>query len=55
MKCSKTVLREKFTVLNYNRGVPVVVQGVKNPNSIHEDANSIPSLTQWVKLSRAAA
>ena len=34
---------------NCNLGVPVVAQGVKNPTSIHEDAGSIPDLTQWVK------
>ena len=30
-------------------GAPVVAQQVKNPTSIHQDASSIPSLTQWVK------
>ena len=30
-------------------GVPIVVQWVKNPTSIHEDASSIPGLTPWVK------
>ena len=30
-------------------GVPIVVQGVKNPTSIHEDVGSIPALAQWVK------
>ena len=30
-------------------GVPVVAQQVKNMASIHEDAGSIPGLTQWVK------
>ena len=30
-------------------GVPVVVQWVKNPTSVHEDSGSIPGLDQWVK------
>ena len=30
-------------------GIPVVAQGVKSRASIHEDACSIPGLTQWVK------
>ena len=28
-----------------------MAQQVKNPNSIHEDAGSIPGPTQWVKES----
>ena len=30
-------------------GAPVVAQEVTNPTSIHEDAGSIPGLTQRVK------
>ena len=30
-------------------GVPIVVQGVKNPISIHEDSGSILGFTLWVK------
>ena len=30
-------------------GVPIVVQWVTNPTSIHEDVGVIPGLTQWVK------
>ena len=30
-------------------GVPVVVQQVRNPTSIHADMGSIPDLTPWVK------
>ena len=30
-------------------GVPFVAKGVKHPTSVHEDAGSIPGLTQWVK------
>ena len=31
------------------QGVPIVAQQVKNPTSTHEDAGSIPGLTQGVK------
>ena len=34
---------------NENKPVVVVTQGVKNLTSIHEDADSIPGLTQWAK------
>ena len=30
-------------------GVPIGVQWVKNPTSIHENVGSIPSPPQWVK------
>ena len=30
-------------------GVPVVVQWVTNPTSIHEDSGLIPGLAQWFK------
>lgn len=30
------------------RGVPTVGQQIQNPANIHEDANSIPGLAQWV-------
>ena len=33
----------------FNISVPVVAQQVNNLTSIHEDAASIPGLTQWVK------
>ena len=32
------------------KGVPLVAQRVKNPNSIHEDTGLIPGLAQWVKF-----
>ena len=39
----------KTTHTHTHRGVPVVVQQVKNTTSIHEDGGSIPGLVQWVK------
>ena len=35
-------------------GIPIVAQRVKNPTSIHEDACSIPGLTQWINRSDIA-
>ena len=34
---------------SFHRGVPTVAQWVKNPTSIHEEMDSIPGLTQWLK------
>ena len=39
------LLHEKTLIL----GVPFVAQWVTNLSSIHEDADSIPGLAQWVK------
>ena len=35
--------------LNKNQGVPIVVQWLANPTSIHELSGSIPGHTYWVK------
>ena len=40
---------KKKKILKASRGVPIVAQQVKNPASIHEDADLIPGFTQWVK------
>ena len=31
------------------KGIPVVAQRVMSPTSTHEDVDSMPGLTQWVK------
>ena len=33
----------------------IVAQQIKNPSSIHKDADSIPGLTQWVRIRVAAS
>ena len=39
---------KSFLKLEYYR-VPIMVQQLTNPTSIHEDMGSIPGLAQWVK------
>ena len=34
---------------NFHMGVPAVAQWLAKLTGIHEDADSIPGLTQWVK------
>ena len=41
----ETLFQNRCTIL----GVAIVALWVMNPTSVHEDANSIPGLTQWVK------
>ena len=41
-------------IIKETRGVLVVAQQVKNLTSIHEDAELMPGLAQWVKGSHIA-
>ena len=43
-------LRVIRSIKTMGLGVPVMVQRVKNPTSIHEDASSIPGLAPWVRV-----
>ena len=39
----------KYVRENGLEGVPVMAQGLRTPTSIHEEVDSIPGLTQWVR------
>ena len=41
--------RDYSNIKSSTTGVPTVAQQVTDLTSIHEDANLIPGLTQWVK------
>ena len=49
LKLSSESCFREIILLNCSLGVPVVAQQLTNPTSIHEDVDSIPVLTQWVK------
>ena len=46
----KKLCSAKTVCVEVRWGVPAVAKWVKNPSRIHEDAASIPGLTQWVKI-----
>ena len=41
-------MKEEISKENF-KGVPVLVQQVKNPAGIHKDVGSLPGPAQWVK------
>ena len=49
--CKHSYLKECMTYLSIEipHSVPLVAQQLTNLAKIHEDAGSIPGLTQWVK------
>ena len=46
---SKLAMKIKRNYTETGQGVPTVDQQIMNSVSIHEDAGSMPGLTQWIK------